>query len=359
MHPSLLHCALVVLFVLAVPLIMPLPMSVAVVGHLDHQAPLLPSPETPSQPVLTLSSPTNTTYTLDSIPLSYSVTGATTLSVVVDGAVNTTSIPSGIILDFSDGSHNLSLVASDSMGNNVSRFVLFFVDTTPPTLTLLSPVNQTYDSQVVPLSYEVGDVTSFGIFLDGVLNQTPVPSGTFLEELSEGPHSLRLVALDSAGNIRSVTQDFTVDSIAPVVTIVFPTNQSYNSQSAIDLTFEASEAATVTIFVDGQANQTVVSNHSFLFLDLGSHNLTILAIDHAGNIGLAMVLFTVVPVSSSSTIPTSTEISDNRSTLPTTQGGAAGGEGTDYLLMFILVLSLGAGGVGVGGFLLWRNRPKP
>lgn len=84
-------------------------------------------------------------------------------------------------------------------------------DTTPPTISILSPKNMIYSTPNVSLIFMVSEVTDWiGYSLDGQANVT-ITGNTTLTGLSNGVHSLRVWANDTCGNIGSDHTYFTVD----------------------------------------------------------------------------------------------------------------------------------------------------
>ena len=74
-------------------------------------------------------------------------------------------------------------------------------DTTPPTITFLSPENRTYTSTSLPLAFTVDETTSWiGYSLDNQANVT-ITGNTTLAGIPEGIHSITVYANDTAGNI--------------------------------------------------------------------------------------------------------------------------------------------------------------
>lgn len=85
------------------------------------------------------------------------------------------------------------------------------IDTTPPTISILSPQNTTYSTTDVPLTFTVNETTNWiGYSLDGQANVT-ITGNTTLTVLSNGPHHLKVYANDTYGNIGSDYTYFTVD----------------------------------------------------------------------------------------------------------------------------------------------------
>jgi len=74
-------------------------------------------------------------------------------------------------------------------------------DTTPPTISILSPENKTYSVNDVLLTFTVSESTSWiGYSLNGQMNMT-ITGNITMSELSEGFHSLIVYASDTAGNM--------------------------------------------------------------------------------------------------------------------------------------------------------------
>ena len=75
-----------------------------------------------------------------------------------------------------------------------------FPDTTPPTISIVSPENNTYIENHVHLKFTVSKSTSWiGYSLDGKANVT-ITGNTTLTGLSDGTHGLIVYAKDTAGN---------------------------------------------------------------------------------------------------------------------------------------------------------------
>jgi len=72
--------------------------------------------------------------------------------------------------------------------------------TIPPTVSIVSPENKTYNVKDVPLTFTVNEAASWiGYSLDGQMNVT-ITGNTTLTGLSDGSHSLVVHANDTAGN---------------------------------------------------------------------------------------------------------------------------------------------------------------
>jgi len=86
-------------------------------------------------------------------------------------------------------------------------------DTQAPSITILHPENTTYHSNSIPLIFHVNETTSWvGYSLDHHGNIT-INDNTTLVGLSEGAHTIRVYANDTAGNMgASSTRYFTVQT---------------------------------------------------------------------------------------------------------------------------------------------------
>jgi|GEM_PF-864728 len=94
------------------------------------------------------------------------------------------------------------------------------LDTTPPTIPILSPENKTYSVDGVPLTLTVSESTSWiGYSLDGQANVTITGNKT-LSVLSDGLHSLIVYANDTAGN--TGTSEMVYFTIEIQQEVVFP-----------------------------------------------------------------------------------------------------------------------------------------
>ena len=180
-----------------------------------------------------------------------------------------------------------------TMDTNIALTAVFAPpDTTPPTISILSPENKTYPVKDVPSTFTVSESTSWiGYSLDGQANIT-IAGDTTLTGLSDGMHSLVVYASDIAGNMGSSDMvHFTIDTILPSISIVSPENKTYDTTD-IPLTFTIDESVLWMAYsLDGQANTTITGNTTLSGLSDGSHSLTVYAKDTAGNTGASETIY--------------------------------------------------------------------
>ncbi|MFW9903804.1 MAG: S8 family serine peptidase [Candidatus Thorarchaeota archaeon] len=210
-------------------------------------------------------------------------------------------------LAWSDGIYLIQIFFNNDVGNEAFSQEWFIIDTLAPVVIIETPLNSSYNRNSVKLNYSVSDgiVT---IYINGLALGSDFPDGLTLSELLDGTHNITIVAVDGAGNRGNNTVIFTVDTQVPSVNIINPTSTRYN-QNSIEFIYTVSEGI-VTIYLDELSNTTAIpSGTSFSDLSEGNHNITIVAIDSAGNIRKITVIFTVgaIPTTESSQIiPTTT-----------------------------------------------------
>jgi hypothetical protein len=108
-----------------------------------------------------------------------------------------------------------------------------------------------------------------------------------LSGLSDGVHGLTIRGESTFNNTISKFAYFTVDTVAPSVSVLSPENKTYNTTS-IPLSFILNETASNMSFsLDGQPKAAVTENVTLPDLSYGSHNLTAYATDAAGNTGVS------------------------------------------------------------------------
>lgn len=184
-------------------------------------------------PTITITSPsagayiTNTTPTIEfQVKDTDSGVNAGTIVVTVDGtAVSTvtkTVIDGGYKCTctsptLKDGSHTISVKASDNDGNAAAaKTATFTVDTVPPTLQITAPSNDLItNKKTVTVSGKTDDVSSKPV----TVTVTVGTDGTFTKDVTlvEGANTITIVAKDKAGKTTTVTRKVTVDTSAPVI----------------------------------------------------------------------------------------------------------------------------------------------
>src|SRR5208283_1604150 len=96
---------------------------------------------------------------------------------------------------------------------------LYALKTTPPTISVLSPVNQIYNDSSVSLVFTVDKTINWvGYSLDGQQNIT-IMGNTTIVNMTNGLHNVTVYANDTYGNIGASTISFTVAKPEPFPTM--------------------------------------------------------------------------------------------------------------------------------------------
>ena len=199
-------------------------------------------------PVITIVSPTSgASVTNNKQPVTFTVvdesggSGVKLSSIVVkqDGTaaasstITSTAITNGYTVTYtpasalSDGSHTVTITASDNDGNAATaKSTTYKVDTVPPTLNITAPANELVtNSSSLVVRGTTNDATSSPVTVKMTLNSTDQGSvnvgtdGTFTKTLTlkEGSNTVVITATDAAGKSSSVTRVVTLDTSKPVV----------------------------------------------------------------------------------------------------------------------------------------------
>jgi hypothetical protein len=153
-----------------------------------------------------------------------------------------------------DGAHSIKVYASDPAGNvGSSNTVYFTVDTTPPSIMLLSPQNQTYTTTEMTLDVTLNENASWtGYSLDGKGTVT-VTGNLSLTDLAYGSHSVTVYANDTYGNmVASETIFFSVSEPFPTLWVAVLTAMIAGSGLALLLYFKRPNRATKKLKLEEQ-----------------------------------------------------------------------------------------------------------
>jgi N-acetylneuraminic acid mutarotase len=153
-------------------------------------------------PELHVLSPENKTYTNNNVSLVLSVNKPTTwIGYSLDAQTNVTVTGDTVLTGVSEGQHRVIVYVNDTFGNLVSSGAIYFsVDTRPPSITVFSPENKTYDGSDIQSVISVDEPVSWiGYSLDGQDNVT-ITANVTLAVLDDGSHNITFYAIDLVGN---------------------------------------------------------------------------------------------------------------------------------------------------------------
>ncbi|HKZ60234.1 MAG TPA: Ig-like domain-containing protein, partial [Candidatus Thermoplasmatota archaeon] len=251
-------------------------------------------------PTITLLSPSNNSFVRAGTTLDLLITDLTALSVTWDNTSGPNTILSPYDVNtagWGDGSVDLTVVATDAVGNSRTRVFHFTFDSTLPAITLLTPTNNSVIRPGVAINFSITD-TNFdtatwdnGGGAAGFATQWSISTTGW----ADGPYNVIVDATDLAGNARTRVFRFTIDSVLPAVTLNTPSNNSYIAAgTVINLTISDVNLATAT-WDDGTGAQTFTTawNISTTGWSEGSINITVSAADGAGNSRTRIFHFTI------------------------------------------------------------------
>ncbi len=131
--------------------------------------------------------------------------------------------------------------------------------------------------------------------------------------LATGLHTVYVEVQDNAGNTGSASVTFTVDLVAPSLTITAPASSAYLNVSTVNVFWNATDANTgvqgYQYKVDSDAYSAISSSisHTFAGLSEGTHTVSIKAYDNVNNVVTVSVTFVVDTVKPIVTITSPTE----------------------------------------------------
>ena len=193
--------------------------------------------------------------------------------------------------DLGDGLHTVTLEVADLAGNRSSRAWSFFLDTTPPVITVTAPADQSLSPV---LNVQISGILSEAATL-AIAGQPVSLTGTAFDHpllLTPGPNTILLTADDAAGNRGSTTLTLWADNTPPVVTLTSPPDGLITNTPQLTISGTLSETATVAL--NGLSFPSVEESFStFTTLVEGENSLTVSAVDLAGNSGSASVVVTL------------------------------------------------------------------
>jgi parallel beta-helix repeat protein len=217
----------------------------------------------------------------------------------------------------SDGIHTIYLEVRDNIGNLATASWTFTVDTTSPIITNLQPSDSSTTNDSTPMiiaDYSDSSGINLGSVLlevDGIdvtLTAMVTASGvTFTPgtALSDGIHMVYLKVRDNAGNLATVTWNFTVDTSTPTITNLQPLDSSTTNDNTPTISADYNDTeginiGSVVLEVDGidvtsSATVTIngVSYTPGIELADGTHTVLLEVEDAYGNLATVSWSFDV------------------------------------------------------------------
>ena len=242
-----------------------------------------------SNPVISIVTPENSSYNTTTLDLNYTVSDDNTHSCWYDlngTGNNTLADCNNITLPaLGENTHNVTVYANDTAGNEGQANVSFTIDLTNPGISISSPENITYNStNAVDLNYSVSDNVQVDICWyskdgESIVYKTSCQNTT-LTGLSNDAHNVTVYVNDTAGNANSSTIYFTVNVTDLVVTPEQPENKSYNRNWVWGNVTLNKVSSSCNYSLDSQANQTMSNTtdtdwySNVSSITEGAHNIT-------------------------------------------------------------------------------------
>ena len=223
-----------------------------------------------------------------------------------------------VFIPQTDGIHPFTAIVTNSEGRQTEATVYFLRDTTPPRLTVTSPLDgMITNTPTITISGTVDDPEAT-VRIGWYGSLIPVVDGSFITMYTlqrEGTNDLTITARDPFYNYTYVSRRVILDTGNPLIAITSPISNAILS-GTVTIGVESSDGmsgvASVSLWVDGQL-QAILNQPPFnfplntLLFESGTHTLTARAIDNSGNWAEAsiVVLFDHVPPEVSITSPVS------------------------------------------------------
>lgn len=222
---------------------------------------------------------------------------------------NTTAITSGVVYPFtqtipdSNGlKYKFGFECFDKTDTvSFSANFTFGVDEINPLINLTYPFNISYNSIQTILNYtftETNPDTCWYSTNNGGTNTT-ITCGTNVTSLtaSQGSNTWKVWINDSAGRVNSSAMTFFVDTVYPLISVSAPVNNSFSTNTALDLNYTITEANPDTCWYslnNGVTNTSITcgTNLTGPWVE-GVNNIFSWINDTVGNINSTHVRFTI------------------------------------------------------------------
>jgi hypothetical protein len=232
-------------------------------------------------------------------------TGIELTEVRLDGGSWETVIgTSKLFEDLDDDTYTVEVRVTDGADNKDTAETTFEVDTIDPTVYITDPEEGEFlKTTTVVVKWEQSDIGSgldaVVIRIDGGDWEATTTNLTEYTSVSEGSHTVEVMATDMAGNDDTDTVTFEVDGTAPIITISAPEDDELFGVNTVTAEWSVMDGGTgiasVEYKLDAEAWVTTTASGTADLEDLaeGEHTFSVRAEDNAGNIATSPVQFVV------------------------------------------------------------------
>ena len=182
-------------------------------------------------------------------------------------------------------------------------------DTTPPVITIVSPMNKVYNSSNIDFLVNINELGTTKFSLNNGQNISMSTNNglnfEYLASLSDGNYNLQVYATDLAGNIASQSVSFVINSSIGnpgnnplIITILNPQSTTYNTGS-IDFLVNLNRPGSLVFNLNNGPNVSMGTSNGLNFnysqknLVSGSYIFRVYAEDLSGNKNTSSIIFSV------------------------------------------------------------------
>ena len=211
-------------------------------------------------------------------------------------------------IDIDDGKdHEIRVDTYDEAGNSDTDEIVIHVDTEPPDIEIVSPVEREwYPGGKLNVEFDIYDhglseIKICEVFLEGEYKGNTTRDNIEIVPDKEGEDlELEVEATDKAGNTGNETIEINIDDSPPQIDIENPKEEEKLDRKDVNVSWDAngilSEISHYKVRLGYGAWLDVEENRSsYIFenLDDGNHSVTVKAVDEVGNEAEKSVNFTV------------------------------------------------------------------
>jgi len=203
-----------------------------------------------------------------------------------------------------EGQHDVTIWVNDGAGNENHSNIYFTIDTINPDILIVFPTNNTnFTTGRIDVNYTVSDIYLSNCWYSNdtyLANTSLTDCGTNITEIiwDEGQHDVTIWANDSVGNENYSAVTFFVDTIAPNIQIITPTNGTNTTNAELNINYTV-ENGYISCWYSNDSNTInvtlpdCITNITTVTWSEGQHNVTIWVNDTYGNENHSDIYFTV------------------------------------------------------------------
>ncbi|UCE45944.1 MAG: S8 family serine peptidase [Methanobacteriota archaeon] len=264
--------------------------AIDAVGHVSSSSTIFEIAN--STIVLSLASPADGAFIRSGTPIEMYLLSSGTVSCqwASGGGWSELTSPYAIATDgWEEGSHEVTVSATDDLGSSAEIEFAIVIDDTYPVISLVSPRAGAFVTSDDSITIRVDDANFFKVVwsLSGFVGESSQPdvSISLAYFMIEGYFTLEIIAMDLAGNVAEESLVFSMDSAAPVIEVTGVVHGSAIApQDSISVSVVDPFLESVGYSIDDQMAGSGSSAFSIGLdsLALGWHNLEITASDRNG-----------------------------------------------------------------------------